>query len=110
MSDLPEGPGWWLASDQRWYPPELHSAAREHPSQFDQGLGARSAQAPTALQSLRQPGAGGFSQPTQQPPLQIQVPNRFAGATATMLASQKPAPKAAMATGEVLTDSFVFGS
>ncbi len=22
MSDLPQGPGWWLASDGRWYPPE----------------------------------------------------------------------------------------
>lgn len=23
-SDRPEGDGWWLASDGRWYPPELH--------------------------------------------------------------------------------------
>jgi hypothetical protein len=23
MSDMPRGPGWWLASDQRWYPPHL---------------------------------------------------------------------------------------
>lgn len=22
MSDVPEGPGWWQASDDRWYPPE----------------------------------------------------------------------------------------
>ena len=22
MSDYPEGPGWWQASDQKWYPPE----------------------------------------------------------------------------------------
>jgi hypothetical protein len=24
MSDKPEGPGWWIASDGQWYPPELH--------------------------------------------------------------------------------------
>jgi hypothetical protein len=24
MSDVAQGPGWWEASDERWYPPELH--------------------------------------------------------------------------------------
>ena len=24
MSDYPQGPNWWLASDNKWYPPELH--------------------------------------------------------------------------------------
>ncbi len=24
MSDMSQGPGWWLASDGKWYPPELH--------------------------------------------------------------------------------------
>ncbi len=24
MSDSPSGPGWWQASDDRWYPPETH--------------------------------------------------------------------------------------
>ncbi len=24
MSDVSQGPGWWLASDGRWYPPEQH--------------------------------------------------------------------------------------
>ncbi len=27
MSDNPQGPGWWQASDRRWYPPEQHPAA-----------------------------------------------------------------------------------
>jgi uncharacterized RDD family membrane protein YckC len=26
MSDVAQGPGWWMASDQKWYPPELHPA------------------------------------------------------------------------------------
>ncbi len=29
MSDKPEGPGWWVASDGKWYPPELHPSARD---------------------------------------------------------------------------------
>jgi hypothetical protein len=28
MSDFARGPGWWLASDQKWYPPESHPDAR----------------------------------------------------------------------------------
>ena len=28
MSDVTQGPGWWIASDGKWYPPELHPAAR----------------------------------------------------------------------------------
>jgi len=29
MSDKCEGPGWWIASDGKWYPPELHPSVRE---------------------------------------------------------------------------------
>lgn len=29
MSDKPEGPDWWLASDGKWYPPELHPSVRD---------------------------------------------------------------------------------
>jgi hypothetical protein len=28
MSNKPEGPGWWQASDKAWYPPEQHPAAQ----------------------------------------------------------------------------------
>ncbi len=28
MSDVQRGPGWWLASDGRWYPPETHPQAQ----------------------------------------------------------------------------------
>lgn len=28
MSDAPGGPGWWRASDGKWYPPETHPDAR----------------------------------------------------------------------------------
>jgi len=32
MSDVSNGPGWWIASDGRWYPPELHPSARDQQS------------------------------------------------------------------------------
>jgi hypothetical protein len=31
MSDRSEGPGWWIASDGKWYPPELHPSVRDTP-------------------------------------------------------------------------------
>jgi len=33
MSDQSQGPGWWVASDGKWYPPEQHpNYAPAHPS------------------------------------------------------------------------------
>ncbi len=31
MSDTSQGPGWWQASDDKWYPPELHPSYRAPP-------------------------------------------------------------------------------
>jgi uncharacterized RDD family membrane protein YckC len=31
MSDVSQGPGWWIASDGKWYPPHLHPSAAELP-------------------------------------------------------------------------------
>ncbi len=31
MSDEPQGPGWWYATDGRWYPPEMHPDHRPDP-------------------------------------------------------------------------------
>lgn len=31
MSDAPQGPNWWQASDNRWYPPESHPNFRPPP-------------------------------------------------------------------------------
>src|SRR5580704_6033407 len=33
MADVSQGPGWWIASDGKWYPPELHPS-RMPPSQW----------------------------------------------------------------------------
>ncbi|HVC70931.1 MAG TPA: hypothetical protein VNC61_11815 [Acidimicrobiales bacterium] len=31
MSDMSQGPGWWIASDGKWYPPHLHPSVRVDP-------------------------------------------------------------------------------
>ena len=31
MSDTPQGPNWWQASDGKWYPPEAHPSASTPP-------------------------------------------------------------------------------
>jgi hypothetical protein len=33
MSNTSQGPGWWLASDGKWYPPELWTAPPTNPTQ-----------------------------------------------------------------------------
>jgi hypothetical protein len=45
MSDTSQGPGWWLASDLKWYPPELHPdqlqpQGAQQPGVHQQGEGA----------------------------------------------------------------------
>jgi hypothetical protein len=32
MSDMAQGPGWWVASDGKWYPPELHPQHQPPPT------------------------------------------------------------------------------
>jgi len=47
-ADSPQGPDWWQASDDRWYPAELHPWRRAdaYPSQWSAGaLYARSGEA-----------------------------------------------------------------
>src|SRR5579859_4873791 len=37
MSDTSQGPGWWLASDGKWYPPELWTGPPNVGPAFPQG-------------------------------------------------------------------------
>ncbi|HXQ44067.1 MAG TPA: hypothetical protein VN816_05480 [Acidimicrobiales bacterium] len=39
MSDMSQGPGWWIASDGKWYPPHLHPSVRV-PEQPGSGPGS----------------------------------------------------------------------
>jgi hypothetical protein len=49
VSDVAQGPGWWQASDGRWYPPETHPSARS---------ADRPPTAPPPLPPMRGPGPG----------------------------------------------------
>ena len=57
MSDTSQGPGWWLASDGRWYPPEAWT-----------GPPAQTVQAPSQLPAPYQPGP--YPYPAAQSPYQ----------------------------------------
>lgn len=37
LSDMSQGPGWWIASDGKWYPPHLHPSVF-NPSAYPSGL------------------------------------------------------------------------
>jgi hypothetical protein len=61
MSDTAQGPGWWLASDGRWYPPELWTGP---PNTGPPATPASSAHAPTyGAAGTVPPGQPGFGQP-----------------------------------------------
>lgn len=59
MSDAPQGPGWWQASDGKWYSPELHP---DH----TQAMGQAS-QPPTPPPSPGTPPAAGGPPPSDAP-------------------------------------------
>jgi hypothetical protein len=58
VSDTAQGPGWWLASDDKWYPPELHPDA----------VAARTATPPPAAEqppAWSPPAQAGYGPPAQ---------------------------------------------
>jgi len=61
MSDVPQGPGWWLASDGKYYPPQPAQPVAGAPEQPVAG-------APTY--QVQPPGSSGFGAPMGQDPMQ----------------------------------------
>jgi hypothetical protein len=41
MSDKPQGPGWWLASDGTWHPPELHPSLQAEAAEVTEAVASR---------------------------------------------------------------------
>lgn len=56
MSDTPTGPGWWQATDGRWYPPAPTTSAEHKQQVRDRKLAARRAKARAQVQGLLEPG------------------------------------------------------
>ncbi len=84
MSDGSPGPGWWLASDGRWYPPETHPDVTPPPNLptfgATQPADALASWAPTVAPTMDAPPAaaypgslptfgdtGGYQQPSSSP-------------------------------------------
>ena len=61
MSDKPQGPGWWLASDGTWHPPELHPSIRVD----DRRPGRPTSASPVPVPAPRRRPA---AVPTRRPP------------------------------------------
>lgn len=57
MADVSSGPGWWLASDGKWYPPHLHPRVRAGPERAQQPVASVAAV----------PGGSGRSAPPWEP-------------------------------------------
>lgn len=86
MSDTSQGAGWWLASDGKWYPPELWTGPPGSgpfgsapgdpvvPSQQDQSPWRSAAYGSGAPEGAEQPSVG-YDTPTGPPPYPGTAPN-----------------------------------
>lgn len=69
MSDIPQGPGWWQASDDRWYPPDAQPGPDPAPpadaTSWSPGYGAGhyGEAVPTAPASGASPYGQGYGPP-----------------------------------------------
>src|SRR5580658_196152 len=76
MSDSSQGDGWWIASDGKWYAPELHPTAvatSEAEAAIAAALaGPATAQPTTAQPAATQTPAAAQQAPAQGPPAQSQ--------------------------------------
>jgi hypothetical protein len=95
MSDMPQGSGWWQASDGKWYPPELRPGPAEpapQPTPVTQPPAAEqvppAATAPPAAAEQVPPAATWTSQPEPTPE---PAPVPAAAAAAAPTAAAEPA-------------------
>lgn len=58
MSDVPPGPGWWIASDGRWYPPESHPSVAAPSPWVPEHRVAAATQGPSPQWGAPSPGWG----------------------------------------------------
>jgi hypothetical protein len=110
VSDLSQGPGWWLATDGRWYPPERHptySQQRTHvapPAEPNpQSLSVPPPGTPPGwYRDALDPTSGrywdGVSWGTETRPIQTPAPAPSAPPPPTTALVSAPAPKTPVAT------------
>ncbi|HEY7947479.1 MAG TPA: hypothetical protein VID75_07380 [Acidimicrobiales bacterium] len=81
MSDMSGGPGWWIASDGKWYPPHLHPSVRVDPPIPGDATSTTQDVSPTADAGASVP----WSTDTPQEPTtpSWQTPPRYVGQAAS---------------------------
>jgi hypothetical protein len=102
MSDVAQGEGWWLATDGRWYPPELHPDAAAGPA--PDGAHDRSTAGPEAGRAAVAPDAGapgtdGPGVPAWSESTPAEVAARPTGPVADGPVADGPAPDGAAPDG-----------
>ena len=116
MSDKPQGPGWWLASDGTWHPPELHPSLQAEAAEVAGTASARSPEPSPVPELPRKPTWSGESD--RRPQAGPMYPDLFKQAVAgTALANvvtvtytdgeARPSLDAPTSTGRVLDDELV---
>ena len=84
MSDAPQGEGWWLASDGRYYPPESHPNAAPPAPQVAARPSPWSSSTPAGAPPTPQPGSWGSPTPAAvAPPRHAPSPTRAKSGCAT---------------------------
>jgi uncharacterized RDD family membrane protein YckC len=71
MADVSQGPGWWIASDGRWYPPHMHPSVVQAPPPPQQYPAPGPSEVSTQL-AWSQAQAGGV--PSSSPPFTPNYP------------------------------------
>ncbi len=84
MSDTPQGPGWWLASDGRYYPPQPADGGAQQPAEQQQPPQQEPPQPQPPQQPWQEP------QPPQQPWQEQQPPASQPGTTGQWLPPAQP--------------------
>jgi hypothetical protein len=67
VSDVPQGPGWWIASDGKWYPPEQHPDYQPPPPPAPGGVFQPMPPPPVQASSTGPPWSGPPSTPSAMP-------------------------------------------
>ncbi len=79
MSDKSEGPGWWIASDGKWYPPELHPSVRDASSAESDHQTVAAAHSPSRAQNQKPGQKAQLGQARDERPAHVgpQFPDLF---------------------------------
>lgn len=107
MSDTSQGPGWWQASDLKWYPPELYPTDWEASKDEAAQNGTPASEQPTVEVTAPEPAPASVAEPVAEAPPTlpaVEEPVVEAPPTLPPLAEVSPATEAAPISGSLGDD------